>query len=61
MDWDRTGGRLQKSLRERLESLDVKIDEDLREELMKAMKPEGRTVESIRPHVPSLLPLISQY
>ena len=61
MDWDRTGGRLQKSLRERLESLDVKIDEDLREELMKAMKPEGGTVESIRPHVPSLLPLISQY
>ena len=59
MDWDRTGGRLQKSLRDRLESLDVKVDEDLRMELMKTMKPEGRTVESLRPHVPSILSVMS--
>tara|TARA_Y100000768_G_scaffold345574_1_gene292580 strand:+ start:103 stop:600 length:498 start_codon:yes stop_codon:yes gene_type:complete len=55
MDWDRTGGRLQKSIRERMESLDAKIDEELRIELMRTMKPEGRTVESLRPHVRSIL------
>lgn len=59
MDWDRTGGRLQKLLRERLESLDVKVDEDLRTELMKSMKPEGRTVESLRPHIETLVGLLS--
>tara|TARA_B100000073_G_C23514299_1_gene485124 strand:+ start:125 stop:625 length:501 start_codon:yes stop_codon:yes gene_type:complete len=61
MDWDRTGGTLQKSLRERLESLDVKIDEDLRMAFIRSMKPEGRTVESLRPHIQSLIPLITQY
>ena len=61
MDWDRTGGRLQKSIRERLESLDVKIDEGLRTELMKTMKPEGRTVESLRPHVASILSEMSEF
>lgn len=61
MDWDRTGGRLQKSIRERLESLDVKIDEGLRTELMKTMKPEGRTVESLRPHVASILSEMSGF
>ena len=61
MDWDRTGRRLQKSIRERLESLDVNIDENLRTELMKTMKPEGRTVESLRPHVASLLSEMSEF
>ena len=61
MDWDRTGGRLQKSIRERMESLDVKIDEELRIELMKTMKPEGRTVESLRPHVASILAQMSDF
>ncbi len=61
MDWDRTGGRLQKLLRERLESLDVKVDEDLRTELMKSMKPEGRTVESLRPHIGTLLGLLTYH
>ena len=59
MDWDRTGGRLQKLLRNRLESLDAKVDEDLRMTLMRSMKPEGRTVESIRPHIDGLIQLIS--
>lgn len=59
MDWDRTGGRLQKLLRERLESLDVKVDEALRIELMKSMKPEGRTVESLRPHIETLVGLLT--
>tara|TARA_B100000676_G_scaffold288055_1_gene319251 strand:+ start:10653 stop:11171 length:519 start_codon:yes stop_codon:yes gene_type:complete len=61
MDWDRTGGRLQRSLRDRLQSLDVTIDEELRTVLMKAMKPEGRTVESIAPHAYLLNPLIESY
>ena len=61
LDWDRTGRRLQKSIRERLESLDVKIDEGLRTELMKTMKPEGRTVESLRPHVASILSEMSEF
>jgi 5S rRNA maturation endonuclease (ribonuclease M5) len=61
MDWDRTGGRLQKSIRERMESLDVKVDEELRIELMKTMKPEGRTVESLRPHVASILSQMSGF
>ena len=61
MDWDRTGERLQKSIRERMESMDVKIDEELRIELMKTMKPEGRTVESLRPHVASILSQMSDF
>jgi 5S rRNA maturation endonuclease (ribonuclease M5) len=58
MDWDRTGGRLQTALRNRLQALDVPIDETLRNVLMKAMKPEGRTVESLAPFASSLIPLI---
>ena len=61
MDWDRTGGRLQTALRDRLQALDVPIDEDLRMIILKAMKPEGRTVESIAPYEPSLIPLIRAY
>ena len=61
MDWDRTGGRLQTALRNRLQALDVPIDEDLRIILLKAMKPEGRTVESIALYAPSLIPLIRAY
>jgi 5S rRNA maturation endonuclease (ribonuclease M5) len=61
MDWDRTGGRLQTALRDRLQALDVPIDEDLRMIILKAMKPEGRTVESIAPYAPSLIPLIRAY
>ena len=60
MDWDRTGGRIQTSLRERLMAMDSPVDEDLRNTLLRTMKPEGRTVESILPHVPSLGPLVQR-
>ena len=52
---------MQKLLRERLESLDVKVDEALRIELMKSMKPEGRTVESLRPHIETLVGLLTYH
>ena len=58
MDWDRTGGRIQTALRERLMAMDSPVDENLRNTLLRAMKPEGRTVESLLPHVPSLGPLV---
>ena len=58
MDWDRTGGKLQTSLRDRLMALDAPIDEDLRMVLLRATKPEGRTVESLQPHSQSLKPII---
>jgi len=61
MDWDRTGGRLQTALRDRLQSLDVKIDEELRIVLLKAMKPEGRTVEALAPYADLLTPLIKAH
>ena len=58
MDWDRTGGRIQTALRDRLMAMDTPVDENLRNTLLRAMKPEGRTVESLLPHVPSLGPLV---
>ena len=60
MDWDRTGGRIQTSIRDRLMAMDCPVDEDLRNTLLRAMKPEGRTVESLLAHVPSLHPLIKR-
>ena len=60
MDWDRTGGRIQASIRERLMAMDCPVDEGLRNVLMRTMKPEGRTVESLLTHVPSLNPLIER-
>ena len=60
MDWDRTGGRIQAALRDRLMAMDSPVDEDLRNTLLRAMKPEGRTVESLLPHVPSLGPLVER-
>ena len=60
MDWDRTGGRIQTSLRERLMAMDSPVDEALRNTLLRTMKPEGRTVESLLPHVPSLGPLVER-
>ncbi len=58
MDWDRTGGRLQTALRDRLQALDVTVDEELRKVLLRTMKPEGRTVEAIAPYASALNPLI---
>ena len=60
MDWDRAGGRIQAALRDRLMAMDSPVDEDLRNTLLRAMKPEGRTVESLLPHVPSLGPLVER-
>ena len=60
MDWDRTGGRLQTALRDRLMALDVPVDEKLRQVLLKVMKPEGRTVESLAPHSRTLCPMIDE-
>ena len=58
MDWDRTGGRIQTSLRARLNSLDVPVDENLRKVLLRAMKPEGKTVEALAPHAKILKSMI---
>lgn len=60
MDWDRTGGRIQSSLRDRLMAMDHAVDEGLRNTLMRSMKPEGRTVESLLPHAESLGPLVQR-
>jgi 5S rRNA maturation endonuclease (ribonuclease M5) len=60
MDWDRTGGRIQASLRDRLMAMDSPVDENLRNTLLRSMKPEGRTVESLLPHLPSLEPLVQR-
>jgi 5S rRNA maturation endonuclease (ribonuclease M5) len=60
MDWDRTGSRLQKTLTERLESLDVKVCHILRNQLVKALKPETRVVESLKSFDVELLPFIEQ-
>ena len=60
MDWDRTGGRLQTGFRDRLMALDVPVDEALRRTLLKVMKPEGRTIESLAPHSRTLAPMIDE-
>lgn len=60
MDWDRTGGRLQKTLTQRLESLDAKVCPELRNQLLKALKPETRVVESLKSLAVELLPFIEQ-
>ena len=60
MDWDRTGGQIQTTLRDRLNSLDVPIDENLRKVLLKTMKPEGKTVEALAPFAKTLRPLIEE-
>jgi 5S rRNA maturation endonuclease (ribonuclease M5) len=61
MDWDRTGGRLQSELRRRMEGMDIKISEELRQVLMKALKPETRVVESLRGMAYELGPFIDEY
>ena len=61
MDWDRTGGKLQASIRDRLMAMDVIVDEDLRNTILRTMKPEGRTVESLLPHSNSLVPLVHTF
>jgi 5S rRNA maturation endonuclease (ribonuclease M5) len=54
MDWDRTGGRLQRKIGERLEAFGMKIDHETRMELVRSMKPEGRTIEALGAHAAKL-------
>ena len=58
MDWDRTGGRLQRKIGERLAAFGMKIDHETRMELLRAMKPESRTVEGLKAHTEKLRPYI---
>ena len=58
MDWDRTGGRLQRKIGERLEAFGMKIDHETRMELVRSMKPEGRTIEALGAHAAKLRPYI---
>ena len=58
MDWDRTGGRLQKEFRERLRSLDRPIDESLRKTLSIVLTPESRVVEALYKMADLLKPII---
>ena len=60
MDWDRTGGRLQRKIGERLQAFGMRIDNETRMELVRAMKPEGRTVEGLKAHAEKLRPYINQ-
>ncbi len=58
MDWDRTGGRLQKNLGDRLLAFGMRVDNETRMELVRSMKPEGRTVEGLGAHAHKLRPYI---
>ncbi len=61
MDWDRTGGRIQNDMSMRLRAMDVSLDEATRIELVRAMKPEGKTVESMAPFARELLVKMSYH
>ena len=61
MDWDRTGGRLQRKIGERLEAFGMKVDHETRMQLVRAMKPEGRTVEGLKSHADTLRPYIDVF
>ena len=47
MDWDRTGGRLQRKLANLMQSFDMSVDQEIRTVLQKNLKPETRVVESL--------------
>ena len=47
MDWDRTGGRLQRRLMDSMISLDIRPSEECRRALSKAMKPDTMCVEDL--------------
>ena len=59
MDWDRTGGRLQRKLADAFESLDYKILTDLRKSLSKAMRPETLCLEDLKAFADELLELMA--
>ena len=47
MDWERTGGRLQRKLANLMQSFDMSVDQEIRTILQKNLKPETRVVESL--------------
>ena len=47
MDWDRTGGRLQKKIIDSMTGMEIKISDEVRKVLSKAMKPDTRCVEEL--------------
>ena len=47
MDWDRTGGRLQRKLANLMQSFDMMVDQETRTILQKNLKPGTRVVESL--------------
>ena len=61
MDWDRTGGRIQNNLVMLLKSMDISIDEHTRIELIRSMKPEGKTVETLAPFSEQLCKIMDYY
>ena len=58
MDWDRTGGRLQKSLQSKFQSLDVLIPDEPRRTLSKTIRPDTLCVEALNSLADYLLPLM---
>ena len=48
MDWDRTGGSLQRKLRNNFLSMDRTVDETLRKELIRLLNGRTKTVEGMR-------------
>ncbi len=61
MDWDRTGGRLQNKLGDRFHAFGMRVDNATRMELVRSMKPEGRTVEGLGAHAEKLRPYIDMF
>ena len=61
MDWDRTGGRLQRTLGDRMKSFGMRVDEQIRMGLIRAMKPEGKTIESLGAHSEKLTSYIDEF
>ena len=61
MDWDRTGGRLQRNLSRRLESFDILIDAQLRKRLSRFLTPETSTVEGLRGFITELKMRMQSY
>ena len=59
MDWDRTGGRLQRTLVKALMSLDVKVDDEPRRTLSKSMRPDTLCVEDLDVFAEELLPIMN--
>tara|TARA_B100000945_G_C19986744_1_gene414689 strand:- start:101 stop:580 length:480 start_codon:yes stop_codon:yes gene_type:complete len=47
MDWDRTGGRLQRKIANLMQSFDMLVEQETRTVLLKNLKPETRVVESL--------------